>query len=212
MNTVTQHLTRFKIFTVLSFLAASALGTASHFAYDFFGRSMLTAPFVPVNESVWEHLKLLFFPLLLILMIGYFLGFAKKSTSHSLNHSSKQAFAACYFDGAAFGLLSGMTAIIVLFYTINGILGFYIDWISLAVYFISMAYAHFTFYRYASMPYYNTFSYHKSHRPVPVFLPLLVILCIAVLFGVFTFYPPQLGLFYDTQSKLYGLPASLPQR
>lgn len=212
MNTVTQNLTRLKIFTVLSFFAASALGTACHFAYGFFGQNILTAPFVPVNESTWEHLKLLFFPFLVLLAIGYFLGFAKKNTSHALNRSTKHAFLSCYLDGAAFGLLYGMTAIVVLFYTTNGILGIFIDWISIAIYFISMAYAHFIFYRYASMPYYNTFSYGKSRRPVPVFLPLLVILCIAVLFGIFTFYPPQIGLFYDTQRKLYGLPASLPQR
>lgn len=61
MNTVTQKLTRLKIFTAVSFILTAALGTACHFAFDFFGESRLIAPFVPVNESTWEHLKLLFF-------------------------------------------------------------------------------------------------------------------------------------------------------
>ena len=52
------------------------VGTACHFAFDFFGQSRLIAPFVPVNESTWEHLKLLFFPFLLLLVIGCFAGIA----------------------------------------------------------------------------------------------------------------------------------------
>ena len=67
LNTVTQKLTRLKIFTAVSFILTATLGTACHFAFDFFGQSRLIAPFVPVNESTWEHLKLLFFPFLLLL-------------------------------------------------------------------------------------------------------------------------------------------------
>ena len=47
------------IICFLSILAGSAL----HFLYDLWPNP-LTAVFAPVNESVWEHLKLLFFPVL----------------------------------------------------------------------------------------------------------------------------------------------------
>lgn len=196
-----------KVFTVLSFIVTSVLGTACHFAYDFFGRNQLLAPFVPVNESVWEHLKLLFFPFLLCLILGYVAGFSQNNSSHPSDRS-RQAFLSCYLDGAAFGLISGILAIVVLFYTINGFLGFMIDWMNIAIYFISVAYAHHIFYRYASMPYYNTFSYNKTAH-VPIWIPLLVILGTAVLFALFTFYTPQIGLFLDPQTSSYGLPASL---
>lgn len=43
----------------LSILAGSAL----HFLYDLWPNP-LTAVFAPVNESVWEHLKLLYWPFL----------------------------------------------------------------------------------------------------------------------------------------------------
>ena len=43
----------------LSILAGSAL----HFLYDLWPNP-LTAVFAPVNESVWEHLKLLYAPFL----------------------------------------------------------------------------------------------------------------------------------------------------
>ena len=48
----------------LAFAVAALLGTAQHFLYDLFPNP-LTAIFAPVNESVWEHLKLLFYPTLL---------------------------------------------------------------------------------------------------------------------------------------------------
>ena len=43
---------------------ATALGAALHFLYDA-APNPLTALVSPVNESVWEHLKLLFWPMLL---------------------------------------------------------------------------------------------------------------------------------------------------
>jgi hypothetical protein len=36
------------------------LGTALHFTYELSGRNIMVAPFSAVNESVWEHLKLVF--------------------------------------------------------------------------------------------------------------------------------------------------------
>lgn len=47
----------------LIFLAAAAAGAALHFVYGLFP-NMLTAAFSPVNESVWEHVKLLYWPYL----------------------------------------------------------------------------------------------------------------------------------------------------
>ena len=201
MNTVTQKLTRLKIFTAISFILTAALGTACHFAFDFFGQSRLIAPFVPVNESTWEHLKLLFFPFLLLLVIGCFAGIAGGNAPIS-NRSLKKMFLSCYWDGAAFGELCGMAAVVVLFYGINGILGFNLDWVNIAIYFIAVLYAHYTFYRYACLPYYNTFSYHKPHRPVPLILPVFVLVFVTFLFMLFTFYPPHIGLFWSEASRV----------
>lgn len=50
------------------FLAAGLL----HFVYDWSGEATIVGLFTPVNESVWEHLKLLFWPLFVWWMIGCF--------------------------------------------------------------------------------------------------------------------------------------------
>ena len=56
-----------KAFT-LSFFAAAVLGAAWHFLYTLLP-CPLTAVLAPVNESVWEHLKLLYFPPLTVGLI-----------------------------------------------------------------------------------------------------------------------------------------------
>lgn len=209
MTTVTQKLSRLKIFTVISFFVTSILGTLFHFAFDFLGQNPLVAPFFPVNESTWEHLKLLFFPFLIMLITGWFCGIAYGNAAASDNHNNRKMFLSCYLDGAAFGEICGMAAIIIIFYSVNGILGSTPDPVNIAIYYISTAYAHFTFYKYASQPYFNTFSYHHLKRPVPVFMPLCVFVIFIVLFAVFTFYPPHIGLFVDPKSLDYGLSVSL---
>lgn len=49
---------------IIAAIAVSLLGTALHFLYDLLP-NCLSALISPVNESVWEHLKLLFWPTLL---------------------------------------------------------------------------------------------------------------------------------------------------
>ncbi len=49
---------------ILTAWITSLGGSALHFLYDWLP-SPLTALFSPINESVWEHLKLLFWPMLL---------------------------------------------------------------------------------------------------------------------------------------------------
>lgn len=56
---------RIKHYLAAGFLFTSVLGTLSHFFYDWSGRNPLAALISPVNESIWEHMKLLFFPSLL---------------------------------------------------------------------------------------------------------------------------------------------------
>ena len=53
----------------IGFIFTSVAGVLLHFAYDWSGQSPLVAPFSGVNESTWEHMKLLFFPMLVFALI-----------------------------------------------------------------------------------------------------------------------------------------------
>ena len=67
---------RISVRVILTFLIASALGVLLHFLYSWFPNP-LTALISPVRESLWEHLKILYIPLLLS---GLFLGGKRELT------------------------------------------------------------------------------------------------------------------------------------
>ena len=48
---------------VTGFLLVAVTGTVLHFLYDLTGRSILASLVSAVNESVWEHMKLIFYPI-----------------------------------------------------------------------------------------------------------------------------------------------------
>ena len=57
---------RFQIFSVIF---TWILGTILHFLYEWSGDNKIIASFSAVNESTWEHLKLVFFPMLITTIV-----------------------------------------------------------------------------------------------------------------------------------------------
>ena len=49
-------------YTIAGILFTAIAGTLLHFAYEYSMENPLVAMFAPVNESTWEHMKLLFWP------------------------------------------------------------------------------------------------------------------------------------------------------
>ena len=87
----------------LSFLAAVGLGTAGHFLYELWPNA-LTALIAPVNESVWEHLKLLYFPPLAV-----FLLLSLRTPAPRRN----------FWSGALYGVLMGPLWLTAAFYVLT---------------------------------------------------------------------------------------------
>ena len=154
------------------FALATLGGTILHFLYDWTGGSSLVAPFSGINESTWEHMKLLFWPLFLFSMIQrpFF-----KGQEH-------------YWCVKLAEILLGLALIPVLFYTYNGVLGKSPDWINITIFYIT-AYLVFLFERWA-------FANNRPQCKHPR-LAFAVICLLGVLFVIFTFAPPQIPLFQD---------------
>ena len=108
------------LWQIMGFAVTSLLGTLFHFLYDLTG-SIFVTPFSSVNESTWEHMKLLFFPMLLFAIIESF--FFKDYKG--------------FWCVKARGILLGITLIPVIFYTYNGAFGKSPDWFNIAIFFIS---------------------------------------------------------------------------
>ena len=162
------------------FALTSLGGTLLHFLYDWTGRSILTAPFSGVNESTWEHMKLLFWPLLLFALVQ------RIFFRHQEN----------YWCAKLLGMLLGLVLIPVLFYTYNGVFGKSPDWINIAIFYICAA-SVFLFERWI----FKQARLQCKHQQ----LAFAVICLIGALFVVFTFAPPQIPLFRDPLGGTYGI-------
>ncbi len=82
----------YKRYVVIGFFVVGILGTLFHFVYDWSGQLWLVGLFVPVNESTWEHMKLLFIPMLIYIMFGYLYikrrGFVQSKKYEETNRSN----------------------------------------------------------------------------------------------------------------------------
>lgn len=164
------------------FALASLGGTLLHYLYDWTNGSLLIAPFSGVNESTWEHMKLLYFPLFLFALLES--RFFKEYEN--------------YWCVKLAGTVTGLVLIPVLFYTYNGAIGKSPDWLNIAIFFIAAAAAFLL----------ETRLFRKNSLPCKRPWLALGILCLlGVLFVAFTFATPQLRIFQDPLTGTYGISA-----
>ncbi len=155
-------------------------GTLLHFLYDWTGESLLIAPFSAVNESTWEHMKLLYFPLFIFALVQS--RFFKEYKN--------------FWCVKLVGSLTGLALIPVLYYTYNGAIGKSPDWLNITIFFVAAA---VTFLVEGVL-----FRRHglRCKRPRLAF----ALLCLpGVLFVAFTFATPTLPLFQDPLTGTYGI-------
>ena len=66
------NLITYKKIIIIACIVSILLGVFLHFAYDLSGQNTIVGIFAPVNESVWEHLKLILIPFTLFSIGFYF--------------------------------------------------------------------------------------------------------------------------------------------
>lgn len=155
-------------------------GTVLHFLYEWLGEAAWIAPFSGVNESTWEHMKLLFWPMLLYAVAQRFLFRERKD----------------FWCVKLRGILLGLSLIPILFYTYNGVIGPSPDWINIAIFFISAAIA----YIYETRLFNSGNLRCRSQR-----LAIGILAVIGLLFVIFTFTTPEIGIFKDPLTGTYGI-------
>lgn len=168
------------IWQFIGFGVTSIGGVLLHFLYDWTGESIFAAPFSGVNESTWEHMKLLYFPLFSFALVQVFFFRELKN----------------FWFVKLFGILAGLIAIPIIFYTYNGVFGKSPDWINITIFFVASAIAF--------MLEYLLFKNEKLLFNNQC-IAFCIILIIGVLFAVFTFIMPHIPLFEDPITGGYGL-------
>ena len=114
---------KWRTWEVLGLLFVLAAGNLLHFVYDWTGQSPVVGALAAVNESVWEHMKLLTTPWVLWSIAELV----------AAGRSGLPVTAA-----RAAGLLAGLAAIPMLFYTYQGVLGRDLMWLDIAIFQIAV--------------------------------------------------------------------------
>lgn len=153
------------------FLFISVLGVLLHFTYEWSGDNPIVALFSAVNESTWEHLKLLFFPMLLLTII-------------ELLFTEKRQLPSNYLFARTIGILSGMAFIVIAFYTLTGVFAKLPDAVNIALYFLGV---------FLALCIENKINRGNSQNHSA--FAAIVLLALTIAFFVFTKYPPSIGLF-----------------
>lgn len=162
---------------ILGFVFTGIMGVILHFLFDWTNQNVLVATFSAVNESIWEHMKLLFFPMFIFALIE----------SRYVGKEYKN-----FWCIKLIGIVLGLMLIPAMYYTINGAFGITPDWVNIAIFFVIAAISYFV----------ETKLFKKAdlNCKSPA-LALLVLWLIALVFVVFTFIPPNIPIFEDPTQK-----------
>lgn len=169
----------FSLWQTFGFGFVVLLGTILHFVYGWTNKSVFIAPFSAVNESTWEHMKILYLPLVIYAII----------------ESSHFGKVENFWYVKLVGILAGLLLIPMLFYGLRGAFGSTPDFVNIAIFFM-VAVAVFVLET-------HLFKNGALECKCP-FIPLVAIIIIGVLFVIFTFSPPHIPLFLDPITKTYG--------
>lgn len=174
-----------KAFEVTGALFIIALGTPLHFLYEWSGKLVFAAVFSPVNDSVWEHLKIIFWPSVLFAAIEY------KYVRRFFREESKN-----FFLPKAAGIFTASAAIIVLFYTYTGITGRHFLPVDIIIFIAAVVLGQYVGHK---------LLVHPKMKLKCDFTGAISICILGLLFIIFTFTPPHIPLFIDPQTGSPGI-------
>lgn len=158
----------------VGFVFTIVFGSLLHFTYRWSKQNQIVGLFSPVSESVWEHLKMLFFPMLLFSIVEYF----------SIGYQCDN-----FIASKSFGILLGLITILVTFYTYTGIVGQNYLVADILTFVLGVAVAYL----------YSWYSiHHTSGSPIA---GIIITLALLAAFLVFTRDHPSIQLFIDPTSK-----------
>ena len=171
---------KIKTWQIITVIFCIIAGTLLHFTYEWSGENIIVGLFSAVNESTWEHLKLVFFPMLIMAIIGYFI-IGKKSKN--------------YWLAQAIGIFSAILFIVVFFYTYTGIIGRNFAIVDIATFIVSILLGEYIVYRLLIS--------NRIYNLGIISMFFLIILLFS--FFMYTYNPPHIQLFKDPVNGGYGV-------
>lgn len=175
------------IWEIAGFLFIGLIGAALHFTFEMSNYSSMTvAYFSAVNESTWEHLKMVFFPGLVFALIEY------TYVRDVVNN---------YIIAKVVGLLIMPLVITIGWYIYAPILGRSYFPADLFLFYLAVFIGQVVSYRLLTRP-----PLEKKYTQTAI----VVFIVLFVAFSTFTFFPPRIFLFEHLDLKDTGLYGILP--
>lgn len=162
-----------KFYILLGIPVLILTGTLFHFLYSLTGEMFAVGLIAPVNESVFEHMKLVVVPVFLWWSLLYL--FRKDNLR-----------ADSWFTSALLAMLTAVAAIPVLYYFYTGAFGFESVIVDIIIFVIAVVLGQFIGLHYYI--YGNSIDYR---------LAFMLMFAVIVLFAVLTVIPPELPLFTE---------------
>lgn len=179
---------KIKRYTAAGVIFVLTAGSLAHFLYGWTGNNQAVGFFVPVNESVWEHMKLVFFPMLLygsVLLRRICMSCRTDGDCRMNGFCNWKEQSPCIVSAYCLGLLAGTLLVPVLFYAYTYVLGTNIFILDLGTFILSVLAGFWLFHRFALS------CRLKALAPV---LCVLVGVWLAV-FLLFTYHAPRIRIF-----------------
>ncbi len=158
------------------------VGALLHFLFEWSGESKFVGAFASVNESVWEHFKQGYWPLIIFSIIEYrFIG-------KTVNNFFLAKTCAVYLIPVITGLV---------FYGYTFIIGEEILIVDIMIFLMAIIIGQFASYKILNLP--KQLKYSRA-------IPLFFIISLGVVLILTTYVPPHLPIFLDNNTATYGLP------
>ncbi len=159
------------------------IGSLLHFCFDLSNRNLLIGLFTPVNQSVWEHLKMLPLP-----VIGWWaLYYIVKGMTYGLDKD-------VWFTGALIALSTSLITIPLLYYFYTQAFGIKLMWMDILIFLFAVALGQSL-----------ALNCYRKGINIPAIWSIIIFIGIILVFVLFTFAPPKIPLFLDHTTGQYGI-------
>ena len=169
---------KYRIYAIIGIFILSFI---CHFIFDSFP-CILTSIFFPVNESIWEHMKILFTSTILYGIIDYII-LSKKNIT--FNNFPLQLFASAFLSIPIF---------LFIYVPIHKIYG-EVLLITLLIMLISYIICQYISYKIMNL----------KDKQLLNKLSIILIVIMYIIFTYLTYYPVESYIFYDTTKNIYGI-------
>lgn len=162
---------KLETYTLIGILVLFVVGSLFHFLYSLTGECFIVGLFVPTNESIFEHTKMVVLPIFIWWFIFYL--FRKKDL-----------FVNAWFTSALIAMISAIIAIPMLFYFYSQAFGIESLVIDILILLVSLAIGQIL-----------GLHYYRHGKGIEYHFAIVLMIVIIILFAFFTINPPAFPIF-----------------